>query len=94
MKKSNWHGGKGSTPRTNTNSKQYQDNWEAIFGKARPNISTRSTPNTTMETSKALAEQYVIEWEKLSDVEKATEKISNGNKYKQYCIAQKYGKDI
>jgi|14_taG_2_1085336.scaffolds.fasta_scaffold05985_6 hypothetical protein len=33
MKKSNWHGGKGSTPRTNTNSKQYQDNWDAIFGK-------------------------------------------------------------
>ena len=33
MKKSNWHGGKGSPPRTNTNSKQYQDNWERIFGK-------------------------------------------------------------
>jgi len=25
-------GGKGSTPRTNTNSKQYQDNWDTIFG--------------------------------------------------------------
>ena len=33
MKKSNWHGGKGSTPRTDTNSKQYQDNWDTIFGK-------------------------------------------------------------
>jgi len=33
MKKSNWHGGKGSTPRTNTNSKEYQDNWDKIFGK-------------------------------------------------------------
>ena len=32
MKKSNWHGGKGSTPRTNTNSKEYQDNWDKIFG--------------------------------------------------------------
>ena len=31
MKNSNWHGGKGSTPRTNTNSKQYQDNWDKIF---------------------------------------------------------------
>jgi hypothetical protein len=31
MKSSNWHGGKGSTPRTNTNSKQYQDNWDKIF---------------------------------------------------------------
>jgi len=33
MKNSNWHGGKGSTPRTNTNSKEYQDNWDKIFGK-------------------------------------------------------------
>lgn len=41
MKKSNWHGGKGSTPRTNTHSKEYQDNWETIFGKGRPNINTR-----------------------------------------------------
>jgi len=41
MKKSNWHGGKGSTPRTDTNSKQYQDNWEKIFGKPKPNINTR-----------------------------------------------------
>ncbi len=32
MKKSNWHGGKGSTPRTNTSSKQYQSNWDKIFG--------------------------------------------------------------
>jgi len=32
MKKSNWHGGKGSTPRTDTNSKQYQTNWDTIFG--------------------------------------------------------------
>jgi len=43
MKKSNWHGGKGSTPRTDTNSKQYQDNWEKIFGKPKPNINTRDT---------------------------------------------------
>lgn len=33
MKKSNWHGGKGSTPRTNTSSQQYQDNWDKIFAK-------------------------------------------------------------
>ena len=46
MKKSNWHGGKGSTPRTDTNSKQYQDNWEKIFGKPRPNINTRNKNGT------------------------------------------------
>jgi hypothetical protein len=40
MKKSNWHGGKGSA-RRNSNEKAYADNWEEIFGKARPNISTR-----------------------------------------------------
>lgn len=33
MKSSNWHGGKGSTPRINTHSKQYQANWDLIFNK-------------------------------------------------------------
>lgn len=53
MKKSNWHGGKGSTPRTNTHSKQYQDNWEKIFRKdkevfpTRPNINKRETNGNT-----------------------------------------------
>ena len=28
-----WHGGKGDTPRTGTYSKQYKDNWDKIFGK-------------------------------------------------------------
>ena len=27
------HYGKGSRPRVNTNSQQYQDNWDKIFGK-------------------------------------------------------------
>jgi hypothetical protein len=53
MKKSNWHGGKGSTPRTDTNSKQYQDNWEKIFGKPRSNINTRNkNGETTNDTKK------------------------------------------
>ena len=42
MKNSNWHGGKGSTPRTNTHSKEYQDNWETIFGKSKPNVNNRN----------------------------------------------------
>ena len=28
-----WHGGKGDTPRSGTYSKQYKDNWDQIFGK-------------------------------------------------------------
>ena len=28
-----WHGGKGAAPRVNVHSKQYRDNWDAIFGK-------------------------------------------------------------
>ena len=28
-----WHGGKGSTPRSGTYTKQYNDNWDKIFGK-------------------------------------------------------------
>lgn len=40
MKKSNWHGGKGSG-RRGSDDKKYADNWEQIFGKPRDNISTR-----------------------------------------------------
>ena len=29
-----WHGGKGAAPRVNIHSKQYADNWDAIFGKS------------------------------------------------------------
>ena len=32
MKKSNWHGGKGSTPR-GTDQQKYADNWDKIFKK-------------------------------------------------------------
>lgn len=32
--KPSWHGGKGSKPRVNIHSKQYRDNWDAIFGKS------------------------------------------------------------
>lgn len=28
-----WHGGKGSAPRKNSDQKTYEDNWEKIFGK-------------------------------------------------------------
>ena len=30
-----WHGGKGAAPRVNVHSKQYRDNWDAIFGKSK-----------------------------------------------------------
>lgn len=42
MKKSNWHGGKGSG-RRGSDDKKYSDNWEKIFGKPRSNINTRQT---------------------------------------------------
>ena len=32
MKKSNWHGGKGSGRRNSQDDKKYSDNWEKIFG--------------------------------------------------------------
>ena len=43
MKKSNWHGGKGSGRRTNQDDKAYSDNWEAIFGKKKTEIKVRKT---------------------------------------------------
>jgi len=33
MKKSNWHGGKGSGRRSTQDDNKYADNWEKIFGK-------------------------------------------------------------
>jgi len=30
---SQWHGGKGSAPRKSNDQKQYEDNWQKIFGK-------------------------------------------------------------
>lgn len=50
MKKSNWHGGKGSS-RRNSNEKAYADNWDKIFGKdAKPKIikgnDDRTKPNS------------------------------------------------
>ena len=40
MKKSNWHGGKGSA-RRGSNDQQYADNWEKIFGKPEPVVKSR-----------------------------------------------------
>lgn len=45
MKKSNWHGGKGSGRRSTQDDKKYTDNWEKIFGKPRQNINTRNKDN-------------------------------------------------
>lgn len=52
MKSSNWHGGKGSTPRTNTNSKQYQDNWDMIFGEKNVKSTKTCSKKTQQETQK------------------------------------------
>jgi hypothetical protein len=35
------HGGKGSAPRINTNSQQWRDNWDRIFGGDRKNVNHR-----------------------------------------------------
>jgi len=36
-----WHGGKGSAPRVNTQSQQWRDNWDRIFGGDRKNVNHR-----------------------------------------------------
>ena len=41
MKKSNWHGGKGSGRRDSQNDQLYSDNWEKIFGKPEPVVKSR-----------------------------------------------------
>jgi len=39
-----WDGGKGSTPRKGTYSKQYKDNWDKIFGKKEPVVKEPQNP--------------------------------------------------
>lgn len=36
-----WHGGKGSKQRPSKTPTQYQDNWEIIFGKKKPEVKSR-----------------------------------------------------
>jgi hypothetical protein len=45
MKKSNWHGGKGSGRRSSQDDKKYSDNWDAIFGKKAKQVNEKF-PNT------------------------------------------------
>lgn len=41
-----WHGGKGSGRRTTANNAAYEDNWEKIFGKKKPDLKARKqTPS-------------------------------------------------
>jgi hypothetical protein len=39
-----WHGGKGSTPRSGTYTKQYNDNYDKIFGKKEPVVKEPQNP--------------------------------------------------
>ena len=39
-----WHGGKGSTPRKGTYSKQYKDNYDKIFSKKEPVVKEPQNP--------------------------------------------------
>ena len=41
-----WHGGKGSGRRTTANNAAYEDNWEKIFCKKKPDLKARKqTPS-------------------------------------------------
>ena len=43
---SKWHGGKGSGRRTAANNAAYDDGWEKIFGKKKPDVKVRKqTPS-------------------------------------------------
>lgn len=52
MKKSNWHGGKGSGRRSGQDDSKYADNWEQIFGKSRDNINSREEDNKNGKNKK------------------------------------------
>jgi len=48
--KPSWHGGKGSKPRIDVHSKQYRDNWDAIFGKSK-GLDTKGEKDANKEES-------------------------------------------
>jgi hypothetical protein len=47
MSNGQWSGGKGSKPRPITDKKQFEDNWDRIFNKPKPEKQhdTKQTPN-------------------------------------------------
>jgi hypothetical protein len=51
MKKSNWHGGKGSG-RRGSDDKKYADNWEKIFGKTKEKVNTRNKDESNTQIQK------------------------------------------
>ena len=48
---SNWHGGKGSKPRPVSDRKQFEDNWEAIFGKKKTDDDSKTTDKEVKDGS-------------------------------------------
>ncbi|MGA1168404.1 MAG: hypothetical protein ACO3T2_08480 [Burkholderiaceae bacterium] len=46
-----WHGGKGSKPRPISDRKQFEDNWDKIFGNKenKPEEENENNPRTDME---------------------------------------------
>lgn len=73
MKKSNWHGGKGSGRRTGQNDKSYADNYDKIFGK-KTDIKTRkivpdhATTKTHNDESKYDRKSYKDELRSQADL--------------------------
>ena len=53
-----WHGGKGDTPRTGTYSKQYKDNWDKIFSKKKKETITEHSTYFDSEFEEESRERY------------------------------------
>ena len=53
MTNKQWHGGKGSAPRKGANNKQYEDNWEKIFGNKKTKPLTKPSQSDEEEIDKS-----------------------------------------
>jgi len=53
MKKSNWHGGKGSGRRNSQDDKKYADNWDKIFGDKKKKVLPVLKEDSTQEIDKS-----------------------------------------
>lgn len=89
-----WHGGKGSAPRKGNNQKQYEDNWEQIFGKSKtapdPVEESKDNFDYSVYTDYDHRDITVKLFSELTTTEQAFHKMGNTKQWQVYCTALKY----
>jgi hypothetical protein len=64
---SKWHGGKGSKPRPISDRKQFEDNWDRIFGNKKEEVIEQINNFNSEETKKEQKRQQEIKDKEIRD---------------------------